>query len=310
MVHIGACHVPRVTTHQHDDDPDTGPQVVRTLLHLQVPELAGLPLDRLSNTGSDNALYRLGTEFVVRLPRLLDAARGLTVELGWLPRLVEFPVAVPEVVHVGEPAEAYPYRWAVMRWLDGDDAWEVRHRENWFGPDLGRDLAAVVRHLRGMPVVDAPPREPGQRGGPIGALDGRMRWWLERADGLLDVRAVTRLWEECLEGAADEVEPALVHGDLIPGNLLLADAHLIAVIDWGCLGAGDPAQDLDPAWSVLDAAGAAAFREALDVDEPSWLRARGFTLEHAVGGVVCYSPRRHPLGDVMQRTLDRLLSRG
>ena len=135
-----------------------------------------------------------------------------------------------------------------------------------------------------------------------------MRWWLERADALIDVRAVTRLWEECLEGAADEVEPALVHGDLIPGNLLLANGRLTAVIDWGGLGAGDPAQDLDPAWSVLDAAGAAAFREALDVDEQSWLRGRGFTLEHAIGGVVS-TAARHPLGDVMQRTLDRLLSR-
>jgi aminoglycoside phosphotransferase (APT) family kinase protein len=107
--------------------------------------LAGLPLDRLSSTGSDNAPYQLGTEFVVRLPRLLDAARPLGVELGWLPRLVEFPVAVPEVAHVGEPAEAYRYQWTIMRWLDGVDACEVRHREKWFGPDLGRDLAAVVR---------------------------------------------------------------------------------------------------------------------------------------------------------------------
>lgn len=152
------------------------------------------------------------------------------------------------------------------------------------------------------------PASPGNVAAPFKALDGRVRWWLARAGGLIDVCAVTRLWEECLEGAADDVEPALVHGDLIPGNLLLADAHLTGVIDRGGLGAGDPAQDLDPAWSVLDAAGAAALREALDVDEPSWLRARGFTLEHAVGGIVYYTPRRHPLGDVMQRTLDRLLS--
>jgi aminoglycoside phosphotransferase (APT) family kinase protein len=298
-----------VSTPVHDDEPDTSPQTVRMLLHLQVPELAGLPLDRFSNTGSDNALYRLGTEFVVRLPRLTGAARGLGVELDWLPRLVGLPVAVPEVVHAGEAAEAYPYRWAILRWLDGVDAWDARHHQDWFGPDLGRDLAVVVQHLRSMDVADAPPRQPGQRGGPLRALDERMRWWLERADGLLDVRAVTRLWDTCLEGATDDVEPALVHGDLIPGNLLLADAQLTAVIDWGGLGAGDPAQDLDPAWSVLDAAGAATFREALDVDEPSWLRSCGFTLEQAVGGVVYYRPRRHPLGDVMQRTLDRLLSR-
>jgi aminoglycoside phosphotransferase (APT) family kinase protein len=211
-------------------------------------------------------------------------------------------------VHVGEPTEAYPYHWAIVRWLDGVDAWDARHREDWFGPQLGRDLAAVVGQLRRMSVADAPIREPGQRGGPLRALDDRVRWLLARADCLIDVRAVTRLWEQCLEGAADEVEPALVHGDLIPGNLLLANGRLRAVIDWGGLGAGDPAQDLDPAWSVLDAAGAHAFRAALDVDEQNWLRGRGFTLEHAVGAVVCYVPQRHPLGEVMQRTLDRLLS--
>ncbi len=298
-----------MVTRLHDDEPDTSPRVVRTLLQDQVPEVAGLSLERLSNTGSDNALYRLGGRFVVRLPRLADAAGRLGVELSWLPRLAGFPVAVPEVVHVGEPTEAYPHRWAIVRWLDGVDAWDARHHGDWFGTDLGQDLAAVVRHLRGMSAAGAPPREPGQRGGPLRALDDRVRWWLERAGSLIDVGAVTRLWEECLEGAADEVEPSLVHGDLIPGNLLVADGRLTAVLDWGVLGAGDPAEDLNPAWSVLDAAGAAAFREALGVDEQSWSRGRGFALEQAIGGVVYYVPRRHPLGDVMQRTLERLLSR-
>ena len=95
----------------------------------------------------------------------------------------------------------------------------------------------------------------------------------------------------------------------IPGNLLVAAGRLTAVLDWGGLGAGDPAQDLDPAWSVLDTAGAAAFRQDLDVDEASWLRACGFALEQAIGGVIYYTPRRHSLGEVMQRTLQRLLSR-
>jgi aminoglycoside phosphotransferase (APT) family kinase protein len=160
-----------------------------------------------------------------------------------------------------------------------------------------------------MPVADAPRREPGQRGGPLRALDDRMRWWLQHADSLLDARAVLRLWEECLEGATDDMEPALVHGDLIPGNLLVAEGRLTAVIDWGSFGAGDPAQDLDPAWSVLDIAGAAEFRQALEIDEPEWLRGRGFALEHAVGGVVSYTAQGHPLGNVMGRTLHRLLSR-
>ena len=281
---------------------------MRTLLREQIPELAGLSLQPLSNTGSDNALYRLGTGFVVRLPRFADAARRLGVEVEWLPRLTGLPVAIPEVVHAGTSHELYPFRWALLRWLDGSDAWEARRHAGWFGPDLGHDLAAVVRQLRNTPVLDVPARRPGERGGPLRALDDRVHWWLGQANGLVDERAVLRLWDECLAGADDGVRPVLVHGDLIPGNLLVAGGRLTAVLDWGGIGAGDPAQDLDPAWSVLDPAGAAALRGDLEVDEASWLRARGFALEQAIGAVIYYTPRRHPLGAVMQRTLERLLS--
>lgn len=295
-------------TRLHDDEPDTSSEIVRTLLRQQVPELAELPLNALSNTGSDNVLYRLGTEFVIRLPRFLDAARRLSVELDWLPRLGGLPVAIPEVVHAGTSHALYPFGWAVLRWVDGIDAWEARHHDGWFSADLGHDLAAVVRHLRQTTATDAPARQAGERGGPLLALDDRVRWWLDRADGLVDVRAVQRLWTKCLESADDDVAPVLVHGDLIPGNLLVANGRLTAIIDWGGLGAGDPAQDLDPAWSVLDPSGAAAFLDDLDVDDASRLRACGFALEQAIGGVIYYTPRKHSLGAVMQRTLSRLLS--
>lgn len=297
-----------MTTPLHDDEQDTGPNVARALLRRQAPGLAELPLAPLSNTGSDNTLYRLGAEFVVRLPRFPDAARRLSVELDWLPRLTDLLVTVPSVVYSGYPDGGYRFRWAVLRWLDGTDAWEARHQDGWFGPELGSDLAAVVQQLRGTAIADAPAREPGERGGPLRPLDDRMHWWLDQADGLVDARAVLRLWDQCLEGADDSVAPVLLHGDLIPGNLVLDGGRLTSVLDWGSLGAGDPAQDLGPAWSVLDGAGAAAFREALDVDDASWLRACGFALEQAIGGVIHYTPRRHPLGAVMERTLDRLLS--
>jgi aminoglycoside phosphotransferase (APT) family kinase protein len=301
-------YLPGVTTPLHDGEADIGGETVRTLLHEELPELAVLPLEPLSNTGSDNALYRLGAQFVIRLPRFPDAARRLGVELDWLPRLIGLPAAVPEVVHAGSPKACYPFRWAVLRWRDGMDAWEARHQPGWFGPSLGHDLASFIRHLRQIPVADAPVREPGERGGPLRSLDDRMHWWLDRAGALVDARAVLRLWEQCLEGADDNVESVLLHGDLIPGNLLVDAGRLTSVLDWGGLGAGDPAQDFDPAWAVLDQTGTTAFREDLDVDEASWLRGRGFALEQAIGGVIYYTPRRHALGEVMQRTLERLVS--
>nr|WP_294693583.1 aminoglycoside phosphotransferase family protein [uncultured Friedmanniella sp.] len=293
----------------HDDEPDTGVGVVRALLRAQVPWLADLPLAFLSNTGTDNAIYRLGPSLVVRLPRIIGAARGLAAEVAWLPRLRgRLSVPVPELVHAGEPAESYPYPWAVLGWLRGTDAWAARHQKGWFGAELGSDLATTVLQLREIPVANARRREPGTRGGPLSALDDRVRWWLTQAEGLIDVPAVERVWDHCLEAADYDAEPKLLHGDLIPGNLLIEQGRLSAVIDWGGIGAGDPAQDLTPAWSVLDASGAGTFRELLDADPQTWMRARGFVLEQSIGGVLYYTPRRHPLADVMRRSLGRVLA--
>jgi|SRR4051812_48851508 aminoglycoside phosphotransferase (APT) family kinase protein len=103
-----------MTTPVHDDEPDTGAEVVQILLGEEATELAALPHTSLTNTGSDNALYRLGTEFVVRLPRFADAAARLGVELDCLPRLVHLPAAVPRVAFAGSPTDVYPFRWAVL----------------------------------------------------------------------------------------------------------------------------------------------------------------------------------------------------
>jgi hypothetical protein len=61
---------------------------------------------------------------------------------------------------------------------------------------------------------------------------------------------------------------------------------------------------------VFDKRSRAVFQEAIGVDDAAWLRARAFELEHAVGGVLYYTPRRHPLADVMARTLHRILEEG
>lgn len=73
-------------------------------------------------------------------------------------------------------------------------------------------------------------------------------------------------------------------------------------------GIGDQAQDLSAAWSVLEGAARQAFKEAAGVDDATWLRARAFELEHAVGGILYYRPRNHPLADVMERTLSHILA--
>lgn len=79
-----------------------------------------------------------------------------------------------------------------------------------------------------------------------------------------------------------------MHGDLLPGNLLVVDGRLSAVIDFGGLNVGDPACDLQPAWNVFAGDSRMRFRAELKVDYASWLRGRGWTLYQAVSALAYY----------------------
>ncbi|MEM8621604.1 MAG: phosphotransferase [Actinomycetota bacterium] len=134
----------------------------------------------------------------------------------------------------------------------------------------------------------------------------RLSEW--NAPALIDVAEVRRLVAEAREVVDEPVVEGLVHGDLIPGNLLVDQGRLTSIIDWGGAGRGDVAQDLAPAWAVLTAAERPAFCEAVAASGAAWIRGRTFELEHAVGGVLYYVPKNHALGDVMARTLHRILT--
>ena len=62
------------------------------------------------------------------------------------------------------------------------------------------------------------------------------------------------------------------------GNLLTVDGRLSAVLDFGGLGVGDPACDLVIAWTLLPHTARTTFRTALQVDEATWARGRGWAL--------------------------------
>ena len=59
------------------------------------------------------------------------------------------------------------------------------------------------------------------------------------------------LWERVVSAPPWSRPPVWVHGDLHPGNLLVDEGRLSAVIDFGDLAAGDPATDLSVIWMML-----------------------------------------------------------
>ena len=54
----------------HADELETDASLVGRLLAAQFPHWADLPIEPVQSSGTDNAIYRLGDDMAVRLPRI------------------------------------------------------------------------------------------------------------------------------------------------------------------------------------------------------------------------------------------------
>jgi aminoglycoside phosphotransferase (APT) family kinase protein len=136
--------------------------------------------------------------------------------------------------------------------------------------------------------TDAHPRPLGGRGAPLAELDDRVRRSIAQLGNRVDGDAATFSWEQSLNASEWDREEVWVHGDLLPGNLLVVKGRLSAVIDFGCLNVGDPACDLQPAWNVFAGDSRRRYRAELQVDDASWLRGRGWALYQALMALPYY----------------------
>jgi aminoglycoside phosphotransferase (APT) family kinase protein len=275
----------------HPDEVEVHLQVVQRLLAEQFPQWAELPLERFPSYGTDNVLFRLGAELYVRLPRLRAevptwAIDQIHKEAEWLPRLSpHLPVQVPVPVALGHPCEDYPYSWAVYQWLEG----ETPQRGT---VALARDVAVFLAALLRIETPGAPATH--SRAQPLAAHDSATRAALSRLHGEIDIAAASRAWERALEAPNWQGMPVWVHGDVLGANLLLRDGHLSAVLDWGSLCAGYPACDLMLAWSLLTPV-RNELRAALDLDDSTWERGRGWALSQAVIALPYYLHTNPPM---------------
>lgn len=272
-------------TKRDADEARTDVPLVRRLIAGQFPQWAALPIEQVDHYGTDHDIYRLGDQLSVRMPRRGWAAGQAAKERRWLPKLApHLPLAVPVQLAMGEPAEGYPFAWSVYEWLPGANANGTLH-------DLDQaavDLAAFVTALRRADSTCAHPRPPGARGGPLAESDEPVRRSIARLGDRIDGKAALRSWEESLEAPVWDGPEVWVHGDLLPGNLLVVEGRLSAIIDFGALNVGDPACDLQPAWNVFAGENRARFRAELGVDDASWLRGRGWALSQAVNALAYY----------------------
>jgi aminoglycoside phosphotransferase (APT) family kinase protein len=286
----------------HEGEIDIDAVLVKRLLTEQFSHLIDKSITPVRSTGTVNAIYRLDHDLCVRLPRLGVWAESIDLEWTWLPKLEpHLSLKIPKPLARGKPTDWYPYPWAIYHWIEGSP-----YQDDLISDErqVAGDLANFVLELRRIDMRGAP------RGGrrPLIELDAMTRSAMESSRGVIDTEAVSAAWTRSLESPAWNGKPAWIHGDLLKSNLLVQGGRLYAVIDFGEVGIGDPAADVVPAWSVFNTVGRETFRQALEVDDDTWSRARGYALHQALM-IIPYYPETNPEFVTMaKRTIDEILT--
>lgn len=208
-------------------------------------------------------------------------------EATWLPRLAPaLPLAVPVPEAVGTPALGYPWAWAVHRWTPGETATVDALAESVEGAET---LAGFLRALQGCAIDGATDDPDCQSEDDLASRDAATRENIARTGHVFDAAAMTEVWDAAVSAPAWDNDPIWFHGDFHTGNLLTRAGRLSAVLDFGGLGIGDPSRDLMIAYTLLSAKTREVFRSALEVDDATWARGRGWALAAGLNAYVNYA---------------------
>ncbi|WP_405112373.1 aminoglycoside phosphotransferase family protein [Micromonospora sp. NBC_01405] len=274
----------------HENEIPVDEEVVRSLLQIQHPDWASLPLSP-AGAGTDNTMYRLGNDLLVRLPRTADKARALNKERTWLPRLGPLlTYRIPEPVAAGTPAPEFPLPWSIYRWIDGAEV-EPNTVRDWAA--FGTELATFVHELHNIDLMGA--ARAGElswyRGGSLNACDEWISTGFEECrttiDTGLDVETLEELWRAAIRLPEPSGPHVWLHGDLRPANLLVAKGRLHAVIDFGGLSVGFPAAEHATIWDLPQPA-RQAYWNAANLDDLTWARARAWAIAVGISGISYY----------------------
>jgi aminoglycoside phosphotransferase (APT) family kinase protein len=256
-------------------------ELVRALLAEQYPGLADREIADPFE-GFDMAVFRLGDDLAVRLPRHSGSVRSLESEIRWIGLLgARWTFPTQRIVHVGRPGAGYPWCWAVTSWLNGDLAAD-RPLDAAAAPALGRALAEIhrpapadapVNSEQSIPLAAREPvlREVLPRLAPVGASRGLV----------VDRDAAEALWRQGI-AVPDDAPPVWIHADLHPFNVISVHGRFGGIIDWSDISGGDPAVDLGFLHLLLPAAAmATAFESYGGVDPATVARARAIGMVKA-----------------------------
>lgn len=266
-------------------EPNITLSLVQDLITEQFPQWADLQICPVENSGWDNRTFRLGNTMLIRLPSAARYAAQVKKEQEWLPKLsLNLSVPIPSPVVMGEPSENYPWNWSVYKWIEGDNADYQRIANlQLFASQLAQFLLELqLINTHEGPLAGA---HNFYRGASLEVYNDETKHAIKELKRLIDTDIATDIWNMALKYRWRK-KPVWIHGDFSAGNILVKDGKLAAVIDFGCMGVGDPACDLVISWTFLTRESRQVFRSHLRLDQNTWSRARGWALWKALITIV------------------------
>ena len=255
--------------------------LVRRLIAIQFPQWNDLLIHAVASSGWDNKTFHLGSHMLIRMPSAMVYADQVEKEQHWLSILApHLPLPIPIPLALGKPAEGYPLKWSIYRWIEGDTAASGQIA------DLCEFAASLARFLIALQCID--PRDgplPGlhsfHRGGALKVYDTEVTQACVLLKDKINTETAMKIWEEALKSKWEK-KAIWVHGDISAGNLLVREGYLSGVIDFGQLAIGDPACDLAIAWTLFESESRETFRKTLQIDHGTWIRGKAWALWKAL----------------------------
>lgn len=254
--------------------------LVKMLILEQFPKWSGLSIKPVESGGHDNRTFCLGNDMLIRLPSAEAYAGKVLEEQYWLPKIASgISLPIPTPIVMGTPSKDYPWNWSIYQWIEGESANNISIDEKNL-PPIALQLAQFLNELQKIDISNNPLMAGAHnfwRGAHPSIYDFDTRSYIAELKKIIDADSAMKVWDRAI-GSKWGGNPVWVHGDLASGNILIKDGHISGIIDFGCMGVGDPACDLVIAWTLLKNESRVLFKRHIALDSDVWARARGWAL--------------------------------
>ena len=237
-------------------------EMVQRLINEQYPQFMGEYIKPVEKSGHDNRTYHLGDDIIIRWPSGKDYAMQAKKENQWLPYLAnQLSLPISQPLYLGKETEYYPHPWSILRYLEGETLTYDNIKSMVM---FAEELRTFLDEFQSISCENGPiaGRHNFYRGGNLRVYHQETMDALNALSDQIDTVRLFDLWHLALV-SNEHIKNKWVHGDVAPGNLLIKDGHLCAVIDFGILGVGDPACDYAMAWTFFDSQSRDVFLKGL-----------------------------------------------